>query len=185
MNATAVEPSLGSRLRDLRRESGLSQKDLAVRAGLSLNCISLIERDEISPNVATLQRLATALNVRIGRFFETGEQTALVRMPAPQRPPIADPTATGAGVCAGLSEQELQPFLLTLKPHAAASGGYVSQSGHGFVYCLKGTLQCEVGRNTYRLNPGEILLLEAALLQRCENAGEGDAQFLLVVSPFA
>ena len=56
--------TVGSRLRDLRKERQLSQRELADLAGLSPNAISLIERDEQSPSVATLQRLAAALALR-------------------------------------------------------------------------------------------------------------------------
>ena len=49
--------SLGKKLRQLRNERNISQRDLARMAGLSPNSISLIERDETSPSVATLQSL--------------------------------------------------------------------------------------------------------------------------------
>ena len=62
--------SLGDKLRHLRSERNISQRDLARLAGLSPNSISLIERDETSPSVATLQSLATALNIRMSYFFE-------------------------------------------------------------------------------------------------------------------
>ena len=66
-----VNLSLGARLRGLRKERALSQRELADLAELSPNAISLIERDEISPSVATLQRLAAALGVKMSYFFES------------------------------------------------------------------------------------------------------------------
>lgn len=64
-----VKISLGDRLRQLRAERRLSQRDLAQLAGISTNSISLIEREEISPSVSTLQSLARALNVKVSYFF--------------------------------------------------------------------------------------------------------------------
>lgn len=178
------ELSVGARLRYLRRQRGLSQKELAQQAGLSLNCISLIERDEISPNVATLQRLATALNVKMSYFFETDQQADIIRVKdmAPR------PASTGSklaltGLCSSLGEQEMQPFVLTLKPHACASAsdGYAAQAGHGFVYCLKGNLICDLGSEDYLLEPGEVLLFEGALPRGCHNPGNEEAKFVLVL----
>ena len=61
----AEHATLGNRLKRIRSERGFSQRELAERAGISANAISLIERNENSPSVATLQSLATALGVKI------------------------------------------------------------------------------------------------------------------------
>ncbi|GAA4385918.1 helix-turn-helix domain-containing protein [Tsukamurella soli] len=60
---------LGSRVQALRRERGLSQTQLAERAGLHRNQVSNIERNVSSgdrcsdPHLSTLYRLAAALGV--------------------------------------------------------------------------------------------------------------------------
>ena len=47
----------GTLLRDVRRRHGLTQKQLAARARTSQAAISRIERDLVSPSVATLASL--------------------------------------------------------------------------------------------------------------------------------
>jgi transcriptional regulator with XRE-family HTH domain len=49
--------SPGQLLREARRRHGLSQRQLAVRARTSQAAISRIERDLVSPSVATLAKL--------------------------------------------------------------------------------------------------------------------------------
>ena len=49
-----VNLSLGARFAVPRKERALSQRELADLAELSPNAISLIERDQISPSVATV-----------------------------------------------------------------------------------------------------------------------------------
>lgn len=52
----------GQRLRHLRRQHGLSQEELAERAGLSLTTVARLEREHRSPcRTRTLARLAAAL----------------------------------------------------------------------------------------------------------------------------
>ena len=52
----------GELLRDARRRHGLTQKQLAIRTGTTQSAISRIERDQVSPTVATLQALLEQLN---------------------------------------------------------------------------------------------------------------------------
>lgn len=52
------------------------------------NSISLIERDETSPSVATLQSLAGALNIRMSYFFEEEIPSSKLHIKANAHPKI-------------------------------------------------------------------------------------------------
>ena len=54
---------LARNLRRLRAERGLSQEELAHRAGLNRNYVGMIEREENAATVDTMEQLAAALNV--------------------------------------------------------------------------------------------------------------------------
>ena len=60
---------IGSRVRHLRKEHGLSQEDLGERAGLSYKYIGEIERGQTNPTVDVLFRIASALNVQLDELF--------------------------------------------------------------------------------------------------------------------
>jgi len=55
----------GAMIRSTRERHGLTQAQLALRAGTSQNAVSRIERDEISPSVDTVQRLLGAMGERL------------------------------------------------------------------------------------------------------------------------
>lgn len=55
--------TVGARIRRYRTKRRLSQNGLAVRAQLHPATISRLERDEREPDIATLRRIADALNV--------------------------------------------------------------------------------------------------------------------------
>ena len=57
-------------LRRLRNVEGLSQDDLADRAGISHNYIGSIEREEYSASVDMLEKIAEALGVDPVEFFQ-------------------------------------------------------------------------------------------------------------------
>lgn len=52
----------GQLLRDARKRHGLTQRQLAIRARTSQAAISRIERDVVSPSVATLAELLWLMN---------------------------------------------------------------------------------------------------------------------------
>lgn len=60
---------LGEELRKARRAAGLSQEELAHRARISRNYVSLIELNQKSPTVETLLRVCRALNISAGRLL--------------------------------------------------------------------------------------------------------------------
>lgn len=68
MDSPLKIPSCGFLVRDARRRHGLSQTDLAKRAGTDQGSISRIERDQISPSLTTLNRILEAM-----------EETLLIR----------------------------------------------------------------------------------------------------------
>jgi transcriptional regulator with XRE-family HTH domain len=48
-----------------RKEAGLTQRELALRAGTSQSAIARLERGQASPTLATLERLAAAAGFRV------------------------------------------------------------------------------------------------------------------------
>lgn len=57
---------LGQNVRRLRTEQGLSQEELAFRAGMKRSYLSDLERGTRNPTVRALGRLAEALEVKAG-----------------------------------------------------------------------------------------------------------------------
>jgi transcriptional regulator with XRE-family HTH domain len=176
-----TEFSVGSRLRGLRKERDLSQRELADLASLSPNAISLIERDEISPSVATLQRLAGALSVKMSYFFDSTTQARVLHFRPNQRPSIRGAGLTIEGLGAHLDGQQMEPFFITLASHADMGAGQVVHAGHEFVCCLAGRVQYEIDGVSYMLDPGDFLLFEAGLPHRWGNPSDEDARLLLVL----
>lgn len=172
---------LGMRVRALRQERGLSQRQLAGLAGLSPNAISLIERDEISPSVATLQRLATALNVRMTWFFEGPAEAAVIHARAGVRPYIAGRGVTIEGLGARLAGQQMEPFWVTLAPDADSGQGQVSHAGHELVCCVEGSVEYHVDGERHLLRAGDILYFEAQRPHYWRNGGDSTAVMLLVL----
>jgi transcriptional regulator with XRE-family HTH domain len=61
---------LGGRIKAVRQQQGLSQKELAERTGVTPSSISQIEKNLIYPSIPALFRLAESLSVGVAAFFE-------------------------------------------------------------------------------------------------------------------
>jgi transcriptional regulator with XRE-family HTH domain len=174
--------SLGEKLRQLRSERNISQRDLARMAGLSPNSISLIERDETSPSVATLQSLATALNIRMSYFFEEETPASVLHIKSGMRPKVETQGVVIEGMGKNLPFQELEPFVMTLAPHVECCGErQVVHTGHEFIYCMQGGIEYLVDGKTYLIETGDILIFEATLPHLWRNPFDVEARFILVL----
>src|SRR6476469_2746049 len=69
-DASANTVSLGTKLRNLRHERGLTMKEVASLSDLTESFISQVERDSVNPSVASLLRIANVLGVYIADLFE-------------------------------------------------------------------------------------------------------------------
>ena len=65
---------IGGRIRAIREQKKLCQVDLAVRTGLLRSFLSQVEDGEAIPDVATLGRIAAALEVPLHKLFYDGDE---------------------------------------------------------------------------------------------------------------
>jgi transcriptional regulator with XRE-family HTH domain len=70
---------IGSRLKELRESKELSQGDIEKRTGLLRCYISRVENGHTVPAVATLEKMARALEVPMYRLFHDGEAASSIR----------------------------------------------------------------------------------------------------------
>jgi len=124
------QPSLGKLVRDLRRAAGLTQEELASRAGLSTRAISDLERGvNHTPRPTTVQLLAAGLGLSdrerehfdaVARAHEDnssiGASSAALAAPAPARPS----GSTGATSVTPLIGRAMERAVL--KQHLAGQG---------------------------------------------------------------
>ena len=64
-----IKKKVGMRVRELRNNIGISQDELASRAGLDRTYITSVECGKRNISIVNIEKLATALNVSIKEFF--------------------------------------------------------------------------------------------------------------------
>jgi len=69
--------ALAEQIRAWRGRHSLTQADLAVKSGISVSFISMIERAERSPSYETLYAIAAALELPVSELFRAEEEPAV------------------------------------------------------------------------------------------------------------
>ncbi len=172
---------IGGKLRALRNERRISLRTLAKLSGLSVNTLSLIERNITSPTVNTLYSISRALGVKISHFFDEERTEDLLFTKADART-VVEMKEKGVKVESlgvGLVQQGLEGFVITAR-QGCKGLKKGSQMGDELLFCLKGKFQINVNKDTFTMEEGDALLVKGNLLYRWESTGEGESQLLVV-----
>lgn len=75
-----MKTEIGGRLKRIRVERGLTQKELASQIGIDFTYIGKIERDEQLPSLKILIKIADALSVPLCLFFVDENMAGILRV---------------------------------------------------------------------------------------------------------
>jgi transcriptional regulator with XRE-family HTH domain len=162
-----LEQAIGVQVRQLRRRVGITVSELAASAGLSGGMLSKIENGQISPSLASLQALASALNVPITTFFSTFEEKRDCSFVKAGTGVVIERRGTKSGHQYSLLGHALggnvvvEPYLISLSTEAAPYPAF-QHEGTEFIYMLSGEVVYRHGDQSYHLTPGDALLFDSA-----------------------
>jgi transcriptional regulator with XRE-family HTH domain len=160
----------------------MSLADVARATQLTRSFLSLVERDETAPSVASLIRICGALDISVGSLFDR-PRTALVR--ADQRPQI---NFGGQGVSEYLltpASSRLQILHSTIEPLGGGGDEPYALAGEAeFVLVLSGRLAIEVDGVGYELAVNDSLSFSPGSPHTWRNPSETErAVVLWVLTP--
>jgi transcriptional regulator with XRE-family HTH domain len=172
--------TLGERLRDLRRQRGLSIRKLAAELGCSPSHISQFERGISEPSIGLLTELAATLDVSIDALFP---RPAGLRATPPdklvRRAHLRPEHKVGPGVRA----QQLLPAdddavgfrEYIYEPGAAAP---LAASGRHYGVVTEGTLNIEFDDQVVTLREGDSIAIDAAAAHLLRNRSLAPARVI-------
>ena len=167
MNDNATDLAIGSSLRDLRENLGLTAKQLAENANVSAAMISRIESGQVSPSISTLNALSSALGVPLVSLFrettsghvdythvKSGEGLSSTR--------IVDDHSHDYTNLASHIRRDLQfeSHMVTMIRQPAKPPSYI---GHGvvFMHVMEGEAIFSYGQKDITLKKGDSITLDA------------------------
>ena len=175
---------VGDRIRDLRKRSGLTLRQVADLTGMSTSYINSIERSLSSPSTASLQKLAAAFSTNVPALL--GSENALNdRLVVRQDERATLDVGIDGVVIEDLStaESNLEPLIFNIAPGAGSDGSY-SHEGEEFLFVLRGKLRINLGGvEEYDLSTGDSMTFSSVRPHHWVNPGRTRAIIVWVNTP--
>lgn len=181
------ETRVGERLRELRRQRGMTMAELAAATGLTSGFLSQLERDLTSVSLSSLARICAALDVRFGDVLDVAPTGEVIR-----REEVPTWTAIGAHEDRLLSSRDERRFHLmeSRVPPGTGAGEalYTLPADVELLYVLAGRLELDVGGRLHRVSAGDTLTYSPRDPHTWRNPSEDEDAVVLwftVPNPFS
>ena len=172
--------AVGSQLRQLRANRGLSLAQVAKSVNISVGFLSSLERSHMSASVGTLRKLARFYKTNILDFFDLTESKSPLVSPANRKVLEAGPGVRMELLAWGNTVME--PHLFRIAPRAGSGESY-SHDGEEFLYVLRGELIISVEDQEYKLKTGDSFYFESTTRHQWRNPGAKETQVLWINTP--
>src|SRR5580658_7672069 len=172
---------VGTHLKAVRQMYGLSQRELAKRAGVTNGLISLIEQNRVSPSVSSLRKVLDGIPMALADFFtlDLGGQPQ-VFFPREELSDIGTASVELRLVGSRLAKRSMS--ILHERNAAKADTGEEMLTEEGGVI-VKGKIELTVGGETRTLGPGDAYYFKSSLPHRFRNIGRDECEIVSASSP--
>ena len=175
---------ISGQIRTLRKRQGLTLQTLAERTQLTKGYLSRIERAHQAPPVFTLQRIAQALGVDIGEFFEepVDRSTPSANLDICRREDLNYQEARKSfssylylPLIHNFKNKYMWPVLVRVHKGTTESFSHDSEE---FVYVLEGELLFHYEGQVHVLQEGDSFYFDSRIKHAFENTRDEDAVLL-------
>jgi transcriptional regulator with XRE-family HTH domain len=175
---------VGSKLRAVREMYGLSQRELAKRAGVTNGMISQIEQDRVSPSIGSLKKILDGLSLSLADFFTLDlDSTEQVFYGREELPDLGDDTISFRLVGFNRKDRRMSVMREVYAPGADTGDDLLSHEGEEAGVVVRGQIELSVGGDTRLLGPGESYYFSSRIPHRFRNPGEEEAEIISANTP--
>jgi transcriptional regulator with XRE-family HTH domain len=177
---------VGIRLQTIRKLKGLSQRELAKRAGVTNSTISMIEKNSVSPSISSLKKVLGGIPMSMVEFFASesdSEDQVQIVYKAHELTDLSSGAVTMKLVGRGHQVRALS-FLDETYPALADTGAeMLSHIGEEAGLLVEGQLELTVGNEMFILEPGDSYYFESSKPHRFRNPFDKPARLISATTP--
>ncbi len=162
----------------------MTLEELAKRTGLTSSFLSQVERNITSPSVKSLREIATALNKKVGCFFEEERSRDFIFIKKDNRKRVVNDGLKSfyEVLASDLLGIRMEPSLLVLKTGGMMEKQPGSLDGEEFAFVLKGKVELLRGAEKFIMEKGDSIYFKGIKSYKIMNVGGNEANILWVVS---
>jgi len=174
---------VGSKIRALREELGMSSSRLAQEAGLSQSAISQIERGVVDPSLRTLRAIAETLNTPIFTLFlDAPSKDIVVRKD--RRRSFSPPDYSGRyELLSPDSTGKVEMIAMSLQPGTASSVQPLCHTGDECMLVTQGRAEVVTGDERFVLEAGDTIYLSEGIPHRVMSIGDEELTCIVAIAP--
>jgi transcriptional regulator with XRE-family HTH domain len=175
---------VGAHLKAVRQMYGLSQRELAKRAGVTNGLISLIEQNRVSPSVSSLKKVLDGIPMALADFFtlDVGVKPQ-VFFPREELADIGSASVELRLVGVRLAKRSMSILHERYAPDADTGEEMLTHAGEEGGVIVKGRIELTVGGESRILGPGDAYYFKSTLPHRFRNVGREDCEIVSASSP--
>ena len=183
-STATIEVDLGARIRARRLARHETLRELAAKAAVTESFLSQVERGVASPSIASVQRIARALDTSIAELFAADDSAGTVVRVGDRRKIVYQGLGAVDEFLTRGTEGRLQVIFSTIQPGGGTGDeAYTHDSDEEVVVVLEGSLDLWVGPEHYRLETGDAVTHSSRVAHRNTNPGPGVARVLFCITP--
>lgn len=172
---------IGSKIKKLRRQKGLTLEELASRSELTKGFLSQLENNITSPSIDSLDDILEALGSSLSEFFREDKNDKIVFGKADFFVSEKD-DHTIHWIVPNTQKNQMEPILLELAP-GGESFELAPHSGEEFGYVLEGSVVLVCDKVRHAVRRGETFYLTGRTFHRLVNEKKTTARVLWVSTP--
>lgn len=174
---------IGPKIKQRRKELGLSLRDLAERVDLTASFLSQIERDMASPSIDSLRKISQALDVPVF-FFLLDQDGPHPVVKHNQRRMLKLPQGT---ITYQLLTPDVDRKLGVVLAELSPADGEVPllnyQHTEECIFVLEGQLEVTLGSDVYLLEAEDAIYFDGPMLQSLVARGDKQVRYLSIITP--
>jgi transcriptional regulator with XRE-family HTH domain len=169
----------GSRVLRLRQAYGISQRELAKRAGVTNGAISMIEQNRVSPSVASLSKILDVFGLSLSEFFASDFSADVhVFFPAGELPMVSEGAVNLRQIGGDQSNRRMLVLHEVYTPGGGTGDALLSHDGEEAGVVVRGEIEITVGGQCQILRPGDGYYFNSRMPHRFRNISSEDCEIV-------